>query len=123
MLAATSRRNAVLHRAASSNVRGGTKRVFVRLAIDALAMTAIPQAAELPLCGACVRMTSPRLRDEPSDVRLGRRDNKERFIAGGQSCGCGNEMRRSCAHTFVNASCCRLFRCLAGPGAGAPGRK
>src|SRR5215471_10765613 len=61
MLSAISRRNAVLHCAACSNVRGGTKRVLVRPAIDALAITAIPQVgtAVLSISATAVRMTPP----------------------------------------------------------------
>src|SRR6266478_9523818 len=65
MLSAISRRNAVLHCAASSNVRGGTKRVLVRPGIDALAITAIPQVgtAALSVSAMAVRMTPPMPRD------------------------------------------------------------
>src|SRR6266436_5540084 len=61
MLSAISRRNAVLHCAASSNVRGGTKRVLVRPGIDALAITAIPQVgtAALSVSAKAVRMAPP----------------------------------------------------------------
>src|SRR5258708_23732546 len=65
MLSAISRRNAVLHCAASSNVRGGTKRVLVRPGIHALAITAIPQVgtAALSVSAMAVRMTPPMPRD------------------------------------------------------------
>src|SRR6266481_6436548 len=65
MLSAISRRNAVLHCAASSNVRGGTKRLLVRPGIDALAITAIPQVgtAALSVSAMAVRMTPPMPRD------------------------------------------------------------
>src|SRR5712671_4578705 len=43
MLSAASRRKTVLRVAASSSVRGGTSRVLVLPAIDALAITAIAQ--------------------------------------------------------------------------------
>src|SRR5258708_30328211 len=57
-----SRRNAVLHLAASSNVRGGTKRVFVHPGNDALAITAIPQVGTRPLSmsATAVGMVPPR---------------------------------------------------------------
>src|SRR4051812_4760058 len=60
MLSATSRRNAVLQAAASSNVNGGTRRVFVRPGLDALAITAIPQAGieARSLLGTVVRISS-----------------------------------------------------------------
>ncbi len=47
-LEAISFRNAVLHCAASSNVRGGESLVFVRPGYDAFAITAIPQTGTLP---------------------------------------------------------------------------
>src|SRR5262249_38744293 len=61
MLSAISRRNAVLHCAACSNVRGGTRRVLVRPAIDALAITAIPQVGTtvLSISATALRMTPP----------------------------------------------------------------
>src|ERR1700757_4073945 len=87
MLSAISRRNAVLHCAASSNVRGGTKRVLVRPAIDALAITAIPQVgiAALSISATAVRMTPPMPRHPSTYPRLVRRDRKKQFMPPGQS--------------------------------------
>jgi hypothetical protein len=61
MLLPTSSRKAVLHRAASSKVRGGTKRVLLRPAIEAFAMTPIPQVemTGVLLRATVVRMTMP----------------------------------------------------------------
>src|SRR5262245_35038554 len=91
MLSAISRRNAVLHCAACSNVRGGTKRVLLRRAIDALAITAIPQvaAAVLSISATAVRMTPPMPRDPPRYPRLVQRDRKKQFMSRGQSADCG----------------------------------
>src|SRR5262245_22956857 len=87
MLSAISRRNAVLHCAACSNVRGGTKRVLVRPAIDALAITAIPQVgtAVLSVSATAVRMTPPMPRDPHRYPRLVRRGRKKQFMPRGQS--------------------------------------
>src|SRR5437016_14544155 len=82
MLSATSRGNAVLHRAAWSNVSGGTKRVLVRPGTEALAITAMPQAETegLSLPRTALRMTTPMPRDTPGGARvLG--GYKERFGA------------------------------------------
>src|SRR6516164_4904991 len=49
MFCATSFRKAVLNAAASEYVSGGTRRVLVDPAAEALAMTAIPQKAAPPL--------------------------------------------------------------------------
>src|SRR6516225_2139449 len=87
MLSAISRRNAVLHCAASSNVSGGTKRVLVRPAIDALAITAIPQVgiAVLSISAMAVRMIPPMPRGPPRYAGLVRRDRKKQFMPQGQS--------------------------------------
>src|SRR5256885_15614601 len=83
MLSAISRRNAVLHCAASSNVRGGTKRVLVRPAIDALAITAIPQVgiAALSISATAVRMTPPVPRHPSTYPRLVRRGGEKASMA------------------------------------------
>src|SRR5262249_56403723 len=85
MLSATSRRNAVLHCAASSNVSGGTKRVLVRPAIDALAITAIPQVgiAALSTSATAVRMTPPMPRHPSTYPRLVRRGRKKQIFPPG----------------------------------------
>src|SRR5215472_2401918 len=105
MLSAISRRNAVLHCAASSNVRGGTKRVLVRPAIDALAITATPQVetAVLSISATAVRMTPPMPRGPSTYPRLVRRDRKKRFMPRGQSADSGKERQRRSAHGHVNA--------------------
>src|SRR5213592_408554 len=114
MLSAISRRNAVLHCAASSNVRGGTKRVLVRPAIDALAITAIPQVgiAALSISATAVRMTPPVPR-HPSTY-LG-------WCGGiGKSNSCrlasvligGKGRQRRSAHGHVNAPLRTWFHCL-----------
>src|SRR5215831_5198100 len=114
MLSAISRRNAVLHCAASSNVSGGTKRVLLRPAIDALAITAIPQAgtAVLSISATAVRMTPPMPRDLPRYPRLVPRDRKKQFMPRGQSADWGKAGQRRPAHGFVNASSCSWFHCL-----------
>src|SRR5262249_59431269 len=91
MLSAISRRNAVLHCAACSNVRGGTKRVLVRPAIDALAITAIPQVgtAALSISATAVRMTPPMPRDPRRYPRLVRRGRKKQFMPPGPSADLG----------------------------------
>src|SRR5262245_38966538 len=87
MLSAISRRNAVLHCAACSNVRGGTKRVLLRPAIDALAIMAIPQigSALWSISATAVRMTPPTPHDPPLYPRLVQRERKKQFIPVGQS--------------------------------------
>src|SRR5262245_59654630 len=114
MLSAISRRNAVLHCAACSNVRGGTRRVFVRPAIDALAITAIPQVgtAALSVSATAVRMTPPMPRDPRRYPRLVRRDRKKQFMPRGQSADWGEGRQRHSAHGLVNASSCSWFHCL-----------
>src|SRR5262245_44884068 len=99
MLSAISRRNAVLHCAACSNVRGGTKRVLLRRAIDALAITAIPQvaAAVLSISATAVRMTPPMPRDPPRYPRLVQRDRKKQFMSRGQSADFGKGRQRAAA--------------------------
>src|SRR5262249_27733912 len=93
MLSAISRRNAVLHCAASSYVRGGTRRVLVRPAIDALAITAIPQVgtAQLSISATAVRMTPPMPRDPPRYAGLVRRGREKEFKPHGQSAGVGEK--------------------------------
>src|SRR4029077_5225281 len=61
MFSAISRTNAVLHCAACSKLRGGTKRVLVRSGTDALAIAAIPQAGTLalPRSTMALRMITP----------------------------------------------------------------
>src|SRR6516225_4754552 len=100
MLSAISRRNAVLHCAASSNVSGGTKRVLVRPAIDALAITAIPQVGipVLSISAMAVRMIPPMPRGPPRYAGLVRRDRKKQFMPQGRSTElghavCGNGTR------------------------------
>src|SRR5262249_56874201 len=91
MLSAISRRNAVLHCAASSYVRGGTNRVLVRPAIDALAITAIPQVgtAALSISATAVRMTPPMPRDPPRYAGLVWRGRKKQIIPHGHSSQAG----------------------------------
>src|SRR5215471_6695976 len=73
MLSATSRRKAVLHCAAWSKVSGGTNRVLVRRATEALAITAMPQAGTEALSFlTALRMTTPLPRETPSGARLAR---------------------------------------------------
>src|SRR6516165_1377380 len=114
MLSAISRRNAVLHCAASSNVRGGTKRVLLRPAIDALAITAIPQVATavLSISATAVRMTPPMPRDPPRYPRLVWRERKKQFMPRGQSADWGEGRQRRPAHGLVNASSSSWFHCL-----------
>ena len=61
MFSAISRTNAVLHCAACSKLRGGTKRVLVRPGTDALAIAAIPQTGTLalPRSTTALRMITP----------------------------------------------------------------
>src|SRR5262249_60975664 len=91
MLSAISRRNAVLHCAACSKVRGGTRRVLLRPAIDALAITAIPQVgtAVLSISATAARMTPPMPRDPPRYPRLVRRGGEKKIIPRGQAAGLG----------------------------------
>src|SRR5258707_5179911 len=114
MLSAISRRNAVLHCAASSNVRGGTKRVFVRPAIDALAITAIPQVgiAALSISATAVRMTPPMPREPSTYPRLVRRNRKKRFMPRGQPADWGKARQQRSTHGHVNAGLRTWFHCL-----------
>src|SRR6516162_5530883 len=109
MLSAISRRNAVLHCAACSNVRGGTRRVLLRPAIDALAITAIPQVGTavlsiLSISATAVRMTPPMPRDPPRYPRLVRRGRKKQFMPRGQPADWGKGRQRRPAHGLVNAN-------------------
>src|SRR5215472_16874481 len=100
MLSAISRRNAVLHCAACSNVRGGTKRVLLRRAIDALAITAIPQvaAAVLSISATAVRMPPPMQRDPPRYTGLVQQDRKKQFISRSQYADYRKGRQRRPAH-------------------------
>jgi len=87
---------------------------LLRPAIDALAITAIPQAATavLSISATAVRMTPPMPRDPPRYPRLVRRDRKKQFMPVGQPADWGKGRQRRPAHGLVNANSCPWFHCL-----------
>src|SRR5262245_2313193 len=105
MLSAMSPRNAVLQRAASSKVSGGTRRVLVRPGIEAFAITAIPQVGidVFSLRAVAVRMAAPTACDKPGDARLVRRNKRERFKRHGESFVYGKTTRLRRFHGAVSA--------------------
>src|SRR5215475_12560581 len=113
MFSAISRTNAVLHCAACSKLRGGTKRVLVRPGTDALAIAAILQAGTLalPRSTTALRITTPIPRDTPAVFGWcsGIHNNDLRRMAAYAS---RPEWRRRSAHTFVSASLHDHFYCL-----------